>query len=1525
MKMIRENVMIKIIISFLALTFVLQPILVIFNITDNVYAANGSYTYDGQDPYKAFNIGREYDCVKYGAEERKYSIIYSKYGVKVSGVPENQKYLFDNGQCLIGVDTSDKSHQVFLYVSNSRATYTGKKTGGIYNRKKYDITFNLRGTYNTGWVNSANFRKPTFSVNVRGEGVTYLSIYLNGGDPTTISRRQRWSIIKKQGSYSNSAPYNGSSSNGGNSSSGNSSSGNSYGGSSSGSSYGYSSSGSSYTQPSNNSSTPTAPTRKTINISDDAKRIYIRDLYKNALHREPSNTEIESHMTGSVYTVSNSIILSPESDDKNKIKTISNEEYAKSLYKYIFKREAGADEYNGYVTRLNNGTTTRGDLIDTFVGSKEFELRKIKNVSTITLNEKLHDAVYNELVKQGFSVISPSSTTIKMYEDYVPEVKQLNINGKEISDLTGLSVFTSLNKLIAYNNSIKDVSELQKIKGLKFLNLNNNKLEGNVKQLSNIESLEELYLDNNSLLTSDTNNAFKNLKNLKSLSLSSNNLTTVTGISGLANLNSLKVENNKLVNTDEIDSLKFGDISLRDNKLYLVGTQREVELPIIMKKAKDNNSKVYTANDYICTDCKVVNGKLILNDGKNIGTVSIKGGIADKTTFTYTCNTKTFTIKDKVLAEKLQDKLDSRISLKSNTNGVYEFEIDENYLKSIRNLDLSTDGTEKINDISGIENFSGLKSLDLSGNKIVNLNRLETLPQLETLKLRRAELTSINMIRTVKTLKQLDVANNNITEISKISNLTNLEDVVLSNNNIGDNLAPLKDLTNLTNLAIANNNVTSLAALGDKSLDKLDISYNKVSSLSNVKAEDVQMENNAATVTLQAGSKEIAVPELLQKVITENGGTNSLEFTDCSINNNKIVLNKGVNSGRILVKDGKYSDFNVIVNQAADTTPPEVKVTYTLNEETGMVDVTLKANEEIKDETFFKRSDDCKSLTKSYDCNTQEVINVRDLANNETPVTITVTQLHNEKIPGLKVFYSNTKPTNQDITLTIKADVPLHNPNSSVAQYYTQSADGKTLTWVMDRNISLFQTIQSEADWQADRQIDEELNQGASLDYIKQKRAEISARTVRITVSGSNIDKVAPEATVEYSTTDMTKGSVRATIWSDEEIELADSTKNYSKAKKSENDKTVYGIVLYYSANASETLTIKDLAGNTATVNIAVNNIDSKLDGLNITANKNSATNGTVSLSAKAGEKITDSQNNQGKLAKALNERFYNAKIQARMQSDVLRVANVDNNGINSDLGIRIAEDNSNDGLKDQLSYEYSENEQGVKSFYDAAGNVDTTTYSVNMIDKDAPVISREADVVNEDGSITVTLVSNEEIQKTEDLLDWELSADGKKLTKTYKSNKDEIIIIKDSAGNETKYTVNVDGINTLKYELEATYDLDKNLYLVKITTQTELKELDGWELSEDKKTLQAYFNEGEKQYVLIEDVNGNSAEVIFELKGEEDNSNQENNANQEENKQDTANTIIPQTGSYAIIAGVLILILSALTAITVVNYMKKD
>lgn len=1277
----------------------------------------------------------------------------------------------------------------------------------------------------------------------------------------------------------------------------------------------------------NQSSTNSVRVEKKIDASTESKYIYIRGIFKNVLGRETSFDDIKKRSANSYEKIAYDIILSPESKKNNKIESISNEEYVKCLYRWILRREGDSGGIQTHVKWLEAGNS-RGDLIYLLIHSQEFENMVKNQVDTITFgNSQTCDAVYNHLKNNGYNIVKPENNKIYMYKKEIQNVKTLDISGKSLTDLTGISSFSNIESLFVQNNKISNVDEISKLTKLKTLQLSNNGEKINLNNIEKLTNLTCLYLNNNGLTTSDITGLSK-LTNLQQLYLNSNNITSLSSIENLSNLIELYLNDNNVDYIGNISNSKTQFIRIKNNITQITTANTTVSLPDLFQKAITQNSTVYTSDNLECVNCKIENNNVIINPDEKTATITIKSGNAQGSKFIITNNAEIISCNDKVLADRLQNKLSKVIVSRIDEGGKYKLYISKERLNAIQLLDLSATNTDtaKITDITGLEKFTNLKTLCLNNNNVKNLDKLSDLKKLRTLNIRHNGLTNLNGIKNLTNLIQLDASNNSISDISGISGLTNLNTVVLSNNIIGNNLKPLSSLSNLTYLAISNNSISDVSSLSSLKLSGVYLSYNQISDISAInkeELEDLNVENN--NVTISAENSEVELPGIVKNSIEQNGGTDNLECINCSINNNKAILNDGAKTAQIKIKSGNFSDTIVNFTTIGDTTPPNLSVDYELSSDKTSMRVIITADERIKN-VFGWDWGLGNKIYKDFKYNvSDQYVLVKDLWGNETKQLINFTGIENNKIADLSVDYSETMPTNGDVTVTITSSENLRKTTG-----WTLSSDKKSLTRTFTENT--------------DRII---------ANVLTERMFNIQMQPEMVDIQISNIDKDAPTYSIEYSTTSKTKSSVIATIWSDEDIALTNNSSNFinKTTKVDENGKVKYGISLYYAENTEDKVTICDLAKNTTIVPIKIDNIDNGVDGLYTSLDSTSNTNKNVTLTIGANEKITTKSDEAGSVSKNDNGKYIRNSVlgsavsklcEIKMNNVVEIAGNISVTPIMdgyveqvnskpmlylsyiSDKPVFMVSETSAKPVSDnQIELEITENIEGIALLEDEAGNLDAALINVSTIDTIPPTALRLEDVENDDGTITVTLKLGESISSDNGLMDWEYDEDNLTLTKTFSKNKTETLQLTDLAGNTSDFEVAVTDIAGIDYQLFYEYDKKSNKVVAVIESNTELKEIEGWSISKDKKIIAKAFDLDQDDEITLEDYSGNTVNVQINTRFNDLGNNEDDENKEEQIIDDTqANKEFPQTGKYFICTYVISILLIGATFV-VLNWDK--
>lgn len=158
----------------------------------------------------------------------------------------------------------------------------------------------------------------------------------------------------------------------------------------------------------------------------------------------------------------------------------------------------------------------------------------------------------------------------------VEKITLLNINSKNVSNLSGIQYFTNLNALYMNSNQISNlnlISNLEKLKTIEF-NFNN---VSNLTPFQNLIKIEWMHLTDNNV--SDISYV-SNLTSIKNLGLSKNQIEDIAPLGFLINLERLDLSENNITSLNALCNLGTsftGTIIIKDNNPAFT-TQQKNEL-----------------------------------------------------------------------------------------------------------------------------------------------------------------------------------------------------------------------------------------------------------------------------------------------------------------------------------------------------------------------------------------------------------------------------------------------------------------------------------------------------------------------------------------------------------------------------------------------------------------------------------------------------------------------------------------------------------------------------------------------------------------------------------------------------------------------------------------------------------------------------------------------------------------------------------------------------------------------------------
>lgn len=525
----------------------------------------------------------------------------------------------------------------------------------------------------------------------------------------------------------------------------------------------------------------------------------------------------------------------------------------------------------------------------------------------------------------------------KVLTSDISGILTLDVSTQGIIDLTGIEDFTALQTLIASFNSIStiDVAQNSNLEVLELLDNNINtidvssntlltRLRLGLNNLSSIDLLsngaleflflagnsissidlssntllKEVYLGNNSLTTLDlsSNNALVNIvvldNSLTDLDLS-NKPDLFLIIASNNNLSAIDLDNTPMLDTALLDNnnLTSLDVSLNSS----LGTLRINNNNLTRLNAKNNSLLNLSADQNPNLNCieviDVAQAEQRVIDGD--WNVDVKPNL-----FSTDCAARYTLIPDPNFEQAL-------IDLNYDSEGTLDGRVLTSDISGRTALDVNT---KAINDLTGIEAFVSLLSLDTSFNNLTSVN-VSNATSLNTLELGDNAITSLDLsINT--SLVRLGADSNTIASIDLSFN-TQLEELSLYGNSLSTLVLTNNSL--LKRLILTGNNLSAIDLSTNVAIEFLTISRNPLTSIdleSNVLLEELYI-NETQILELDLRLNILmtyleATDGILTMLDIRNGPAAVFDFLSVVNNNQTCIAVDNVNGAQNRTDQGKW-------------------------------------------------------------------------------------------------------------------------------------------------------------------------------------------------------------------------------------------------------------------------------------------------------------------------------------------------------------------------------------------------------------------------------------------------------------------------------------------------------------------------------------------------------------------------------------------------------------------------------------------
>ncbi|PXY46013.1 T9SS type A sorting domain-containing protein [Flavobacterium hydrophilum] len=408
----------------------------------------------------------------------------------------------------------------------------------------------------------------------------------------------------------------------------------------------------------------------------------------------------------------------------------------------------------------------------------------------------------------------------------------------DIKDITGIQDFASLTSLICRSLKIKTLDISNNI-NLTYLDCSSNELTS--LDISKNINLTELNCSSNKL----TNLVLGQNNKLTNLNYSYNVLPNLN-ISEITSLTTLACHSNQIEKLDVSKNINLTNIGCSENPFNSLNVSKNINLTYLYC----NNSKLNTLN---LTNNSKLSILYCLNSPK-LSCITVKDVAAANTKWSeYKDKTTLFTTYDCSEITQIPDTAfeDKLIALGIDTDGKNNWVLNSS-IATLTSLNVSN---SSITDLTGLQKFTALKTLNCSTNslKTLDLSKNTALTTLDCSKnsmLTCIQVADINLAKKWSTTKDAtasfsldcrtftiipdtnfeaklislgldDVADGK----AETKNLANIESLNVSNSQISD-LTGIQDFEKLTDLYCSSNNLTKLDLSKNIKLKKIDCSWN---------------------------------------------------------------------------------------------------------------------------------------------------------------------------------------------------------------------------------------------------------------------------------------------------------------------------------------------------------------------------------------------------------------------------------------------------------------------------------------------------------------------------------------------------------------------------------------------------------------------------------------------------------------------------------------------------------------------------
>ena len=483
----------------------------------------------------------------------------------------------------------------------------------------------------------------------------------------------------------------------------------------------------------------------------------------------------------------------------------------------------GISVYHSFSTISTDGKKTLfynyvDDTTETNAGI--VKVYKNNNVNTSTITYVPDDNFEQALIDLGRDTVLDNFVN----KGNISSLTSLNLENKNIADLTGIEDFTALENINISRNSLSNLNITKNV-NLKYLYVSNNNLTS-LDVSKNTKLLQLDFADNN-INTIDLSFNSK----LQSITASRNQMTGID-VTKQKDLDWLILNENFITEIDISFNPSLRTINIKDNRL----TKFELKNNTTIESINTNNNYLENINIAGATNLKTLKV-----ESNQLSSLDLSTNTSLENLFAKNNSLECVQVADVNYANvNWSSHTDAGVSFSTDCADVWTIKVDPTILTTlmqIQGLDANNDGNITLAEaaafigeldlsnsgitlVDGLQAFTKITTLNLSGNGISDLSPLTGLT-IELLS------KNSNTTKTVSTtplaLENLIISNNSFQTLN-LESLVNLKTVDISNN---------QDLVTLSIKNGKNETITSFISTGTPNLTCILVDNKNAAYLSN--------------------------------------------------------------------------------------------------------------------------------------------------------------------------------------------------------------------------------------------------------------------------------------------------------------------------------------------------------------------------------------------------------------------------------------------------------------------------------------------------------------------------------------------------------------------------------------------------------------------------------------------------------------------------------------------------------------------